>query len=124
MGMKLAIDDNSGNEEDEVSDVNVATYERRSKTGESKMRGVKPLKWPVLTEWNVTPAEVLKMQIEDKTLDKYWKMTREETGEPDSKNGRIQFEIKKGMLYRRHREILKDDDICNDAIDGTGETEK
>ena len=70
MGVKLAIDDKSGNEEDEVPEVNVATYERRSKTGESKMRGVKPLKWPVLTEWNVTPAEVLKMQIEDKTLDK------------------------------------------------------
>src|SRR6218665_3695033 len=49
------------------------------------------------------------MQIEDKTLDKYWKMAREETGEPDSKNGHIQLEIKKGMLYRKHREILKDD---------------
>src|SRR6218665_3185166 len=38
-----------------------------------------------------------------------WKMAREETGEPDSKTGRIQFEIKKCMLYRRHREFLKDD---------------
>jgi len=36
-------------------------------------------------------------------------MAREETGEPDSKTGRIQFEIKKCMLYRRHREFLKDD---------------
>src|SRR6218665_2646713 len=36
-------------------------------------------------------------------------MAREETGEQCSKTERIQFEIKKGMLYRRHREILKDD---------------
>ena len=123
-GLKLAVVENSRNVEDEVPEVNVATYELRSKTEETRIRGVKPLKWPVLTKWDVTPAEVLKMQIEDKTLDKYWKMAREETGEPNSKNGRIQFEIKKGMLHRRHREILKDDDICNDAIDGTGETEK
>ena len=81
MGLKLADDESNENEVDEVSEVNVATYELRSKTGETRMRGVKSLKWPVLTEWDVTPAEVLKMQMEDKTLDKYWKMAREETGE-------------------------------------------
>src|SRR6218665_1440516 len=43
VGLKLAVDENSENEEDEVPEVNVATYELRSKTGESRMRGVRPL---------------------------------------------------------------------------------
>ena len=50
MGLKLADDESSEIEEDEVPEVSVATYELRSKTGETRMRGVKPLKWPVLTE--------------------------------------------------------------------------
>src|SRR6218665_2225944 len=107
--VEAADDSCSEDEEDEVPEVNVATYELRSKSKETRTRGVKPLKWPVLTEWNVTPAEVLKTQMEDKTLAKYWKMAREVASEPDGEKGRIQFEIKKGMLYRKHREILKDD---------------
>src|SRR6218665_2204824 len=57
-------------------------------------------KWIVLTEGNVIPAEVLQMQMEDKTLERYWKMAREETFEPDGKEG-ILFMIINGTLYRK-----------------------
>src|SRR6218665_1952889 len=45
------------NEDDKVHDAKIATYELRIKSGE-KMRGVKPLKWPVLTEKNHKMAAV------------------------------------------------------------------
>jgi len=41
------------------------------KVGEVKKRVVKTLKWPTLKEWKLTPAEVLEMQKEDPTLEKY-----------------------------------------------------
>src|SRR6218665_3619863 len=46
------------NEDDEVHEVKIATYELKSKSGEKKTRGVKPLKWPVLTEKNHKMAAV------------------------------------------------------------------
>lgn len=45
-------------EEDEIHEVNVATYELRSKSGDTKRREVKPLKWPVLTKWKIALSEV------------------------------------------------------------------
>src|SRR6218665_2897796 len=46
------------NEDDEVHEAKIATYEIRSKSGEKKTTGVKPLKWPVLTEENHKMAAV------------------------------------------------------------------
>src|SRR6218665_2862843 len=46
------------NEDDKVHEVKIATYELKSKSGEKKTRGVKPLKWPVLTEENHKMAAV------------------------------------------------------------------
>src|SRR6218665_1335447 len=46
------------NEDDEVHEAKIATYELKSKSGEKKTRGVKPLKWPVLTEENHKMATV------------------------------------------------------------------
>src|SRR6218665_2799416 len=94
-------------EEDEVHDVKIATYELRSKTGDTRRRGIRPLKWPVLTEWKVTPSEVLDMQMEDPTLEKYWKMARGETGTKESGIAHVLFVIKKGMLYRKFHAVLK-----------------
>src|SRR6218665_3153317 len=98
----------SDDEEDEVHDVEIATYELRSKTGDTRRRGINPLKWPVLPEWKVTPSEVLEMQMEDPTLEKYWKMARGETGTKESGKEHILFVIKKGMRYRKLKEVLKD----------------
>src|SRR6218665_267666 len=47
------------------------------------------------------------MQMEDKTLERYWKMAREETFEPDSKEGTL-FVIINGMLYRKVDRIFED----------------
>src|SRR6218665_3516013 len=95
-------------EEDEVHDVEIATYELRNKIGDTRQLGITPLKWHVLTEWKLTPSEVLEMQLEDPTLEKYWKMARGETGTKESGKDHVRFVIKKGMLCRKFKEELKD----------------
>src|SRR6218665_3970802 len=46
--------------------------------------------------------------LEDPTLEKYWNMARGETGTKESGKEHILFVIKKGMLYRKFKEVLKD----------------
>src|SRR6218665_815052 len=72
----------------------IANYALRSQDG-VKERGVKPLKLPVLKEWKLTPAEVLEMQKQDPTLEKYWKMARGETKANGSKKKHLEFVIKR-----------------------------
>lgn len=105
MNSEISDDD----EEDEVREEAVANYDLRSKTGEEKRQVVKPLKWPVLKEWNVKPSEVLEMQKEDSTLDQYWRTAKGDTGVKGSNQANIQLVIKRGVLYRKHREVLRDD---------------
>jgi len=67
---------------------------------------VKPLKWPALKEWKLTPAEVLEMQKEE--YEKYWKMANEETVAKSGNKEHALFITKRGMFYRKYKEILKD----------------
>src|SRR6218665_2161715 len=46
--------------------------------------------------------------MEDPTLEKYWKLARGETGTKESGKGHILCVIKKGMLYCKFKEVLKD----------------
>src|SRR6218665_307437 len=50
-------------------------------------------------------SEVLEIQMEDPTLEKYWKLARGETGTKESGKEHILLVIKKGMLYRKFKEV-------------------
>lgn len=56
----------------------------------------------------MTPANVLEMQKQDPALEKYWKLVRGETKTKGRKKEYVQFWVKRGMLYLKHKEIVKD----------------
>ena len=76
-----------------VTEETIANYALRSED-RVKEHGVKPLRWPALKEWKLTPADVLDMQKQDPTLEKYWKMARGETQAKGSKKEHVQFVMK------------------------------
>ena len=55
---------------DVVVEEEIANYALRSQDG-VKERGVEPLKWPALKKWKLTTADVLEMQKQNPTLEKY-----------------------------------------------------
>jgi len=63
------------------------------------------------------------MQMEDKTLERYWKMAREETFEPDGKEGTL-FVIINGVLYRKVDRIFEDSVKPQLVVGSTGEIKK
>jgi len=90
---------------DVVVEEEIANYPLRSQDGVNE-RGVEPLKWPALKKWKLTPADVLEMLGQDPTLEKYWKMARDELKAKGSKKDHIEFVIKRGMLYRKYNEVF------------------
>src|SRR6218665_3704127 len=91
---------------DIAAEEEIANYALRSQDG-VKERGVKPLKWPALEKWKFTPADVLEMQKQDPTLEKYWKMARDEPKAKGGKKEHMEFVIKRRMLYRKCNEVRK-----------------
>src|SRR6218665_579917 len=84
----------------------IANYALRSQDG-VKERRVKSPKWPALEKWKLTSADVLEMQKQDPTLEKYWKMASDEPKAKGSKKKHMEFVIKRRMLYRRCNEVRK-----------------
>lgn len=89
---------------------NISAYETRSQTKNlEKERAVKPIKWKDTPLINEKPEEIKKLQMEDETLKIYWekavvKLT-EENGE--EYKGNAPFIIKKGLLYKTHKEVME-----------------
>src|SRR6218665_3433321 len=84
---------------DDISEETVANYALRSQTSEVKGKVVKPLKWPALKEWKLTPAEVLEMQTNNPTQGKYWEETGGDATVKGGKKKQVALIIKRGMLY-------------------------
>src|SRR6218665_3704796 len=91
---------------DIAAEEEIANYALRSQDG-VKEQGVKPHKWPALKKWKLTPADVLEMQKQDPTLEKYWKMVRDAPKSKGSTKEHVEFVIKRGMLYRKCNEVHK-----------------
>src|SRR6218665_2239296 len=106
--MKRFVRTEDESDRDDVSEETVANYALRSQTGEVKEKVVKPLKWPALKEWKLTPAAVIEMQKNDPTLEKYWEETRGDATVKCGKKKQVTFIIKRGMLYRKYKGKRRD----------------
>ena len=71
-------------------------------------KSIRPLKHTIIDALNVSPDEFSKLQKEDKTLSKYWKLAEICCDDEISK---VQFKIKNDVLYREYRSGPHDDVI-------------
>jgi len=74
----------------------------------AETKSIRPLKHTIIDALNISPDEFSKLQKEDKTLSKYWKLAEMCCDEDNSK---VQFKVKNDVLYREYRSGPHDDVI-------------
>ena len=67
-------------------------------------RSLRPLKHTVVNALNVSRSEFIKMQKDDESLIKYWKLAEEQSLD----DGKINFVIKDDLLYRQYKNPVED----------------
>src|ERR1700733_16102475 len=88
----------------------IAVCETRSHTEEVKHRLPKKLKFNKLPEVDVNPVELIKLQKDDPTLGKIWKLVESNANKQlTASEGKSIFVLKKGILYRQCKEKHKDE---------------
>lgn len=95
--------------ENETQDEIIAVYGTRSQSGPEGPRVERPLNWPALPDLKLTPQEVKTMQQEDATLNKYWDLAKKESDDADGCKEHPLYVVKKGLLFRKYREVLRDE---------------
>src|ERR1700733_1437861 len=88
----------------------IAVCETRSHTEEVKHRLPKKLKFNKLPEVDVNPVELIKLQKNDPTLGKIWKLVESNANKQlTASEGKSIFVLKKGILYRQCKDKHKDE---------------
>src|ERR1700733_14035208 len=91
-----------------VVDEVLAVCETRST--ETSYKVPKKLKCIDMPNMDVNAEELKKLQREDKTLGKFWKLAEESKGESESAyTGNPRVVVTKGILYRQCKEVLRDE---------------
>ena len=89
----------------------IAACETRSQARNTeKEKMTKAIKWkevPYITE---TPEEIKRLQRDDETLKSYWEKAEGKIidGKKEKYSGNPLFLVKNGMLYKKHKEVMKD----------------
>ena len=84
------------------NETNCAVQTRSQVKRES--RKPKPLQHKVVDDLNVTSAEFEKLQKEDPTLQKYWKIAESNIQD----DGKVHFKVKNGLLFRTYKNPSND----------------
>ena len=95
---------------EETTEERLAAYNTRTHVAEDKKRIEKPLKWPTFPNLKMKPEEIVEMQMKDETLVKYWELAKKnEGGDNNEYRGNPLFVVKKGILYRKYKEVMRDE---------------
>jgi hypothetical protein len=90
-----------------ASDSNVAFAVQTRSQAKAESRSVRPLKHTVIDAINICPEDFKKLQKDDNTLAKYWKLAETPTDD-DSK---VKYIIKDDVLFRMYKPNLNEDVI-------------